>query len=227
MNNFLIPMVVEQTGRGERGYDIYSRLLVDRIIFLGTPVDDMVSNVVIAQLLFLQMTDPKKDIHLYINSPGGSVTAGLAIYDTMQFLTCAVNTYCIGQAASMGAVLLAAGTKGKRFALPNARIMIHQPWGGVQGQATDISIQAKEILRLKDRLNEILASHCGREVDAVARDTDRDRFMSAAEAKDYGLVDEVVTSRKEIAGMDEPKDKEPGKDKDKEKDTGPDPEPKA
>jgi ATP-dependent Clp protease, protease subunit len=231
MNNFLIPMVVEQTGRGERGYDIYSRLLVDRIIFLGTPVDDMVSNVVIAQLLFLQMTDPKKDIHLYINSPGGSVTAGLAIYDTMQFLTCAVNTYCIGQAASMGAVLLAAGTKGKRFALPNARIMIHQPWGGVQGQATDISIQAKEILRLKDRLNEILASHCGREVDAVARDTDRDRFMSAAEAKDYGLVDEVVTSRKEIAGMDEPKDKEPGKGKDKEKekekDTGPDPEPKA
>jgi ATP-dependent Clp protease, protease subunit len=225
MNNFLIPMVVEQTGRGERGYDIYSRLLVDRIIFLGTPVDDMVSNVVIAQLLFLQMTDPKKDIHLYINSPGGSVTAGLAIYDTMQFLTCAVNTYCIGQAASMGAVLLAAGAKGKRFALPNARIMVHQPWGGVQGQATDISIQAKEILRLKDRLNEILASHCGREVDEVARDTDRDRFMSASEAKDYGLVDEVVTSRKELAGMDEPKDKEP--DKAREKDTGPDTEPKA
>ena len=227
MNNFLIPMVVEQTGRGERGYDIYSRLLVDRIIFLGTPVDDMVSNVVIAQLLFLQMTDPKKDIHLYINSPGGSVTAGLAIYDTMQFLTCAVNTYCIGQAASMGAVLLAAGTKGKRFALPNARIMVHQPWGGVQGQATDISIQAKEILRLKDRLNEILASHCGREVDAVARDTDRDRFMSALEAKDYGLVDEVVSSRKEIAGMDEPKDKEPDKDKEKDTGPGPDPEPKA
>ena len=227
MNNFLIPMVVEQTGRGERGYDIYSRLLVDRIIFLGTPVDDMVSNVVIAQLLFLQMTDPKKDIHLYINSPGGSVTAGLAIYDTMQFLTCAVNTYCIGQAASMGAVLLAAGTKGKRFALPNARIMVHQPWGGVQGQATDISIQAKEILRLKDRLNEILASHCGREVDEVARDTDRDRFMSALEAKDYGLVDEVVSSRKEIAGMDEPKDKEPDKDKEKDTGPGPDPEPKA
>jgi len=216
MNNFLIPMVVEQTGRGERGYDIYSRLLVDRIIFLGTPVDDMVSNVVIAQLLFLQMTDPKKDIHLYINSPGGSVTAGLAIYDTMQFLTCAVNTYCIGQAASMGAVLLAAGAKTKRFALPNARIMIHQPWGGVQGQATDISIQAKEILRLKDRLNEILAVHCGRDVDSIAKDTDRDRFMSAAEAKDYGLVDEVVTSRKDIAGLDEPKDK--GKDKEREKD---------
>lgn len=205
MNNFLVPMVVEQTGRGERGYDIYSRLLIDRIIFLGTPVDDAVSNVIIAQLLFLQMTDPKKDIHLYINSPGGSVTAGLAIYDTMQFMTCPVNTYCIGQAASMGAVLLSAGTKGKRFALPNARIMIHQPWGGVQGQASDISIQAKEILRLKDRLNEILANHCGRGIDDIARDTDRDRFMSAEEAKEYGLVDEVVTSRKEIADGDEKK----------------------
>jgi len=196
--NFLVPMVVEQTGRGERGYDIYSRLLVDRIVFLGTPVDDMVSNLIIAQLLFLQMTDPKKDIHLYINSPGGSVTAGLAIYDTMQFLTCDVNTYCIGQAASMGAVLLTAGTTGKRFALPNARIMIHQPWGGVQGQATDISIQAKEILRLKDRLNEILAHHTGKTVDDIAKDTDRDRFLSADEAKDYGLVDQVVVSRKEI-----------------------------
>jgi ATP-dependent Clp protease protease subunit len=197
-NNFLVPMVVEQTGRGERGYDIYSRLLVDRIIFLGTPVDDMISNLVIAQLLFLQMNDPKKDIHLYINCPGGAVTAGLAIYDTLQFLTCDVNTYCIGQAASMGAVLLCAGAKGKRYALPNARIMIHQPWGGVQGQATDISIQAKEILRLKDRLNEILAKHCGRTVDDVAKDTDRDRFMSAEEAKAYGLVDQVVASRKEI-----------------------------
>lgn len=196
---FLIPYVVEQTGRGERGYDIYSRLLVDRIIFLGTPVDDMVANVIIAQLLFLQMTDPKKDIHLYINSPGGSVTAGLAIFDTMQFLTCDVNTYCIGQAASMGAVLLAAGTKGKRHALPNARIMIHQPWGGVQGQATDISIQAKEILRLKDRLNEILATACGKTVDAITKDTDRDNFMSAEEAKAYGLVDGVVKSRREIA----------------------------
>lgn len=206
MNDFLVPMVVEQTGRGERGYDIYSRLLVDRIVFLGTPVDDMVSNVIIAQLLFLQMTDPKKDIHLYINSPGGSVTAGLAIYDTMQFLTCPTNTYCIGQAASMGAVLLAAGTKGKRFALPNARIMIHQPWGGVQGQATDISIQAKEILRLKDRLNEILAEHCGQSIDALARDTDRDRFMSADEAKAYGLVDEVVKSRKEIPGLSDGKE---------------------
>jgi len=206
MNNFLVPMVVEQTGRGERGYDIYSRLLVDRIVFLGTPVDDMVSNVIIAQLLFLQMTDPKKDIHLYVNSPGGSVTAGLAIYDTMQFLTCDVNTYCIGQAASMGAVLLAAGTKGKRYALPNARIMIHQPWGGVQGQASDISIQAKEILRLKDRLNEILAKHCSQSIENLARDTDRDRFMSADEAKAYGLVDEVVKSRKEIPGMIENKE---------------------
>jgi ATP-dependent Clp protease protease subunit len=201
MNNFLVPMVVEQTGRGERGYDIYSRLLVDRIIFLGTPVDDMVSNIIIAQLLFLQMNDPKKDIHLYINSPGGSVTAGLAIYDTMQFLTCDVNTYCIGQAASMGAVLLAAGTKGKRFALPNARIMVHQPWGGVQGQATDISIQAKEILRLKDRLNEILAHHTNKTVEAVQKDTDRDFFMSADESRAYGLVDEVVKSRREIPAM--------------------------
>lgn len=206
MNDFLIPMVVEQTGRGERGYDIYSRLLVDRIVFLGTPVDDTVSNVIIAQLLFLQMTDPKKDIHLYINSPGGSVTAGLAIYDTIQFLTCDVNTYCVGQAASMGAVLLSAGTKGKRYALPNARIMIHQPWGGVQGQATDISIQAQEILRLKDRINEILAKHCGKTVETVGKDTDRDRFMSAEDAKTYGLVDEVVKSRKEIPGLNESKE---------------------
>src|SRR6201981_933474 len=170
MQNFLVPMVVEQTGRGERGYDIYSRLLVDRIVFLGTPGDDMVANVIIAQLLFLQMSDPKKDVHLYINSPGGSVTAGLAIYDTMQYHTCDVNTYCVGQAASMGAVLLAAGTKGKRYALPNARIMIHQPWGGVQGQATDISIQAKEILRLKDRLNQILAMHTGKPIESIAKD---------------------------------------------------------
>src|SRR5512137_2260758 len=206
MQNFLVPMVVEQTGRGERGYDIYSRLLVDRIIFLGTPVDDMVSNLIIAQLLFLQMSDPKKDVHLYINSPGGSVTAGLAIYDTLQYLTCDVNTYCVGQAASMGAVLLAAGTKGKRFALPNARIMIHQPWGGVQGQATDISIQAKEILRIKDRLNEMLARHCGQSIETIAHDTDRDRFMSAEEAKEYGLVDLVVQSRKEIPSLTEKKE---------------------
>jgi len=200
MQNFLVPIVVEQTGRGERTWDIYSRLLVDRIIFLCMPVVDTISNIVIAQLLFLQMSDAKKDIHLYINSPGGSVTAGLAVYDTMQFLTCDVNTYCIGQASSMSAVLLAAGTKGKRYALPNARILIHQPWGGVQGQASDISIQAKEILRLKDRLNEILAKHCGRKVEEIARDTDRDRFMSAEEAKEYGLVDQVVQSHKEIIG---------------------------
>jgi ATP-dependent Clp protease, protease subunit len=202
-NNFLVPIVVEQTGRGERSWDIYSRLLVDRIIFLGTAVDDNVANIIIAQLLFLQMSDPKKDIDLYINSPGGSVTAGLAIYDTIQYLTCDVKTYCIGQAASMGAVLLAAGAKGKRYALPNARIMIHQPWGGVQGQASDISIQAKEILRLKDRLNEILAKHCGRSVEDIGRDTDRDRFMSADESKQYGLVDHVVQSRKEIPGTPE------------------------
>src|ERR1043165_6893116 len=201
--NFLVPIVVEKTGRGERSWDIYSRLLVDRILFIGAPVDDMVSNIVIAQLLFLQMSDPKKDIHLYINSPGGSVTSGLAVYDTMQFLTCDVNTYCIGQAASMGAVLLAAGAKGKRYALPNARIRIHQPWGGVQGLATDISIQAREILRLKDRLNEILAKHCGRTAEELTRDTDRDRFMSADEAKEYRLVDQVVQSRKDIATLAE------------------------
>ena len=197
MQDFLVPIVVEQTGRGERSWDIYSRLLVDRILFIGTPVDDMVSNVIIAQLLFLQMSDPKKDIHLYINSPGGSVTAGLAVYDTMQYLTCDVNTYCVGQAASMAAVLLAAGTKGKRYALPNARIMIHQPWGGVQGQASDISIQAKEILRMRDRLNEILALHTGKPIETIAKDTDRDFFMSAAESRDYGLVDDVVKSRRD------------------------------
>lgn len=206
MHNSIIPYptVIEQTGRGERQFDIFSRLLVDRVVFLGTPVDDGIANIIIAQLLFLQMTDPKKDVHVYINSPGGSVTAGLAIFDTMQYLTCDVNTYCVGQAASMGAVLLAAGTKGKRYALPNARIMIHQPWGGVQGQASDISIQAKEILRLKDRLNEILAKACGKSVDAIGKDTDRDNFMSAEEAKNYGLVDHVVQSRKEIVGTEKP-----------------------
>lgn len=204
MYNFTtVPYVIEQTSKGERGYDLYSRLLVDRIVFLGTPVDDMVANVIIAQFLFLQMNDPKKDIHFYINSPGGSVTAGLAIYDTMQWVTSDVNTYCIGQAASMGAVLLAGGSKGKRYALPNARIMIHQPWGGVQGQASDISIQAREILRLKDRLNEILAHHCGRTVEDIMKDTDRDNFLSADEARQYGLVDEVVKSRREMPGMAE------------------------
>jgi len=201
-NQILIPMVIEQTGRGERAYDIYSRLLKDRIIFVGTAVTDEVSNLVIAQMLFLQSEDAEKPINLYINSPGGSVTAGLAMYDTMQFLQCPVHTYCVGQAASMGAVLLAAGTKGKRFALPNARIMIHQPWGGVEGQATDISIQAKEILRLRDRLNEILALHTGRSLEEIARDTDRDFFMSAEEARRYGLVDEVIAPRKLAATTD-------------------------
>ena len=194
----LVPMVVEQTGRGERGYDIYSRLLKDRIVFIGTPIDDNVANVIIAQMLYLQSEEPTKDINLYINSPGGSVTSGLAIYDTIQFVKCDVTTYCVGQAASMAAVLLAAGTKGKRFALPNARIMIHQPWGGVQGQASDISIQAKEILRMRDRLNEILALHTGKPIENIAKDTDRDFFMSAAESRDYGLVDDVVKSRRDI-----------------------------
>jgi len=204
-SNFLIPHVVEQTGRGERGYDIYSRLLVDRIVFLGTDVNDMVSNVIIAQLLFLQMQDPKKDIHFYINSPGGSVTAGLAIYDTIQWLSCDVNTYCIGQAASMGAVLLCAGTKGKRYVLPNANIMIHQILGGAEGQATDVEIRVKYMLRLKKRLNSIIAHHTGQEYEAVEKACDRDNFMTADEAKDFGLVDEVVKSRKEVPALAEKK----------------------
>jgi ATP-dependent Clp protease protease subunit len=203
MQNFLIPNVIEQTGRGERGYDIYSRLLVDRIVFLGTQVDDMVANVIIAQFLFLQMTDPKKDIHLYINSPGGSVTAGLAIYDTMQFMTCDVNTYCIGQAASMGAVLLCGGTKGKRFSLPNSNIMIHQVLGGAEGQASDVEIRVKYMLKLKQRLNTILAHHTGQPYDVVEKACDRDNFMSAEEAKDFGLVDAVISSRKEVPGLPE------------------------
>ena len=192
----LVPIVVEQTGRGERSYDIYSRLLKERIIFLGMSIDDTVANLVIAQLLFLQSEDPEKDISIYINSPGGVVTAGLAIYDTMQFLKCDITTYCVGQAASMGAVLLAAGTKGKRFALPNARIMIHQPLGGAQGQATDINIQAQEIMRIKQILNGILANHSGRSIEDLEKDTDRDNFMSAAQAVEYGLVDEVIEHAK-------------------------------
>jgi ATP-dependent Clp protease, protease subunit len=200
-SGYLVPTVIEQTGRGERAYDIYSRLLKDRIIFLGTPIDDTVANIIIAQLLFLQMEDSKKDINLYIHSPGGYVTAGMAIYDTMQFMTCDVATYCIGMAASMGAVLLAAGTKGKRFSLPNSRIMIHQPSGGARGQASDISIQAKEILRLKKRLNEIMASHTGQTVEQIDRDMERDNYMSADAAKDYGIVDEVVKSRREIPAV--------------------------
>ena len=191
-----VPMVVEQTGHGERGYDIYSRLLKDRIILLGTAIDDDVATLIVAQLLFLQAEDPKKDIDLYINSPGGSCTAGLAIYDTIQSLSCDVKTYCIGQCASMGAVLLAAGTAGKRFALPHSRIMIHQPWGGAQGTASDINIQAQEILRTKATLNEILAAHTGQKLSKIEKDTDRDFFMSAEEAVKYGLVDQVVGKRK-------------------------------
>lgn len=198
MRSQLIPMVIEQSGRGyERAYDIYSRLLKDRIVFIGTPLDDYVSNVIVAQMLFLQMDDPDKDINVYINTPGGVVTAGLAIYDTMQFVKCDVTTYCVGQAASLGALLLAAGTKGKRFALPNSRIMIHQPLGGVQGQATDIDIQAKEILRMRERLNHIFAEHTGQSIERISKDTDRDFFMSAEEAQQYGIVDKVVKSLRE------------------------------
>ena len=190
----LVPMVVEKSGHAERAYDIFSRLLKDRIIFIGTPIDDTVANLIIAQMLFLQSEDGAKDINLYINSPGGSVTAGLAIYDTMQFVKPDVCTYCIGQAASMGALLLTAGTKGKRYCLPYARVMIHQPWGGVQGQASDISIQAKEILRLKKDINDILARHTGQKLEKIEQDADRDFFMTASEAKEYGLVDEVIVN---------------------------------
>ena len=194
--SYLVPTVIEQTSQGERAFDIYSRLLKDRIILLGTPIDDSVANLVIAQLLFLQAEDPKKDIELYINSPGGSVTAGLAIYDTMQILSCDVKTYCLGQCASMGAVLLAAGAAGKRYALPNSRIMIHQPWGGAEGTAADIDIQAKEILRLKEMLNSILASHSGQPLKKIEKDTERDFFMSAEEAVAYRLVDSVIYPKK-------------------------------
>ncbi len=197
-NNYLIPTVIEQTGRGERAYDIYSRLLKDRIIFIGTPIDDHIANIVIAQLLFLQMEDAKKDISIYINSPGGSVTAGLAIYDTMQFVTCDVNTYCMGMAASMGAVLLCAGTKGKRYALPNSDIMIHQVSGGAQGQASDVERQVEFMFKLKKRLNGILALHTGKSAEQVNKDADRDYYMTADEACEYGLVDEVVKSRKDL-----------------------------
>ena len=191
----LIPIVVEQTHRGERAYDIYSRLLKDRIIFIGTPIDDDIANLIIAQMLFLESEDPDRDIHLYINSPGGLVTAGMAIYDTMQYIKPDVATICVGQAASMAAVLLAAGEKGKRQSLSHSRIMIHQPMGGFQGQAADIEIHAREILRMKEELNRILSHHSGQPVDRIAKDTDRDRFMSGAEAKEYGLIDKVVTNR--------------------------------
>ncbi len=190
---YIMPRVIEEDGRSRTEWDVFSRLMKDRIIFLGTEIDDFVSNVVVAQLLFLQMEDPEKDIHIYINSPGGVVTSGLAIYDTMQFLSCDINTYVIGQAASMGAVLLAAGTKGKRFSLPHSRVMIHQPLGGARGQASDIAIQAKEILKMKDVLNEIIAKHTGQTVETIGKDTDRDNFMSPEEALAYGLVDKVVT----------------------------------
>ena len=192
MKSYMIPYVVEQTGKGERTYDIYSRLLLDRIVFISGEVNDEMANAVVAQLLFLQSQDAKKEISVYVNSPGGSVTAGLAIYDTMQFVSCPIATYCVGQAASMGAVLLTAGEKGQRFALPNARIMIHQPRGGAEGKASDIEITAREILRLKEKLNEILAKHSGRTMEEVVRDTDRDHFMSAEEARAWGLIDKVV-----------------------------------
>ncbi|MBN1282480.1 MAG: ATP-dependent Clp endopeptidase proteolytic subunit ClpP [Proteobacteria bacterium] len=195
IKNELIPMVIEQTQRGERAYDIYSRLLKDRIVFIGSPITDDIANVIIAQLLFLESEDPDKDVHLYINSPGGSVTSGLAIYDTMQYVRPEVSTLCMGQAASMGALLLAAGAKGKRFALPNSRIMIHQPMGGFQGQASDIAIHAKEILRVREDVNRILARHTGKEVKKVEADTDRDYFMTCGEARDYGVIDEIVTYR--------------------------------
>lgn len=201
----LVPIVVEQTTRGERAYDIYSRLLKDRIIFLGAPIDDVFSNLVIAQLLFLEAEDPEKDINLYINSPGGSVTAGLGIYDTMQYVKPPITTICLGQAASMGALLLAAGSKGKRFALPNARVMIHQPMGGFQGQATEIDIHAREILKIRERLNEIMAKHTEQPLEKIAQDTERDYFMSGEDAKAYGLIDEVIVRGSEKNQKDTPK----------------------
>ncbi len=207
----LVPMVVEQTNRGERAYDIYSRLLKERIIFLGTAIDDVIANLVTAQLLFLEAEEPDRDIAMYVNSPGGAVTAGLAIYDTIQYISPDVSTICIGQAASMGALLLAAGAKGKRYALPNSRILIHQPLGGVQGQASDIDIQAREILRMKEELNEILARHTGQTLERIGKDTDRDNFMTAEQARAYGLLDDVIVSRKDASG------KKPGARGDEEK----------
>jgi ATP-dependent Clp protease protease subunit len=196
-------MVIEQSSRGERAYDIYSRLLKDRIIFLGTAMDDEIANLIIAQLLFLESEEPEKDINFYINSPGGLVTAGLAVYDTMQYIKPDITTVCIGQAASMGAVLLAAGAKGKRYSLPNSRILIHQPMGGFQGQASDIEIQAKEILRMKDRLNEILVTHTGKKFESIQKDTDRDFFMSGVEAKKYGIIDHVIANRDDLDHLEE------------------------
>jgi ATP-dependent Clp protease protease subunit len=200
IENFIIPTVIEQTHRGERGWDIFSRLLKDRIVFLGTPVNDDVANIIIAQLLFLESEDPDKDIMLYVNSPGGHVTAGLAIYDTMQYVRCDVATICMGQAASMGAFLLAAGAKGKRYSLPHSRILIHQPLGGFQGQATDIDIHAKEILKTRDKLNELLAKHTGQPLDRIRNDTERDYFMGPLESKEYGIIDDVITHKKDQPG---------------------------
>lgn len=197
-NQILVPMVIEKTAHGERAYDIYSRLLKDRIVFIGNAIDDTVANLVIAQILFLQMEDPDKDISIYINSPGGIVTSGLAIYDTMQYVKCNINTFCIGQASSMGAVLLSAGTKGKRYILPHARVMIHQPWGGMQGAAADINIHVKEILNLRDRIYQILVDHTGQSIEKIKKDCDRDYFMSSEEAKKYGLVDEVISLMKDV-----------------------------
>ncbi len=207
-NSYLVPVVIEQTARGERSFDIYSRLLKERIIFIGTQIDDAIANLVIAQLLFLESEDPEADIHIYINSPGGSVSAGLGIYDMMQFVKPEICTYCTGLAASMGAILLTAGTKGKRFALPNAQVMIHQPLGGVQGQATDIAIQAKQILLLREKLNNILVNHTGQSYEKIEKDTDRDNYLSAADAKAYGLLDTVIETRRKVAS---------GSDKDKKK----------
>jgi len=202
----LIPMVIEQSSRGERAYDIYSRLLKDRIIFLGSAMNDEVANLLIAQLLFLESEDPDKDINFYINSPGGLVTAGLAVYDTMQYIKPDIATVCIGQAASMGALLLTAGTRGKRYSLPNARILIHQPMGGFQGQASDIEIQAKEMLRMKEALNQILVQHTGKTMDSIQRDTDRDYFMSAQEAQTYGIIDHVIANRQDLDRLDKPEE---------------------
>ena len=219
IKNYLIPTVIEQTHRGERGWDIFSRLLKDRIVFLGTPINDDVANVVIAQLLFLDSEEPEKDIMLYINSPGGHVSAGLAIYDTMQYLHCDVATICMGQAASMGAFLLASGTKGKRYALPHGRVMIHQPLAGFQGQATDIDIHAREILKMRDTLNELLSKHTGQPISKIKEDTERDYFLSPDAAKAYGLIDEVlITAKKKPDGIGGGKDREKDKDRDKDKD---------
>jgi ATP-dependent Clp protease protease subunit len=216
-SNYLVPMVVENTGRGERAFDIYSRLLKERIVFIGTPIDDQVANLVVAQLLFLQSEDPDKEIALYINSPGGQVTAGLAIYDTMQYIRPPVSTICIGMAYSMAAVLLAGGAHGKRFALPHANILIHQPWGGMQGQASDIQIHAKEILRTREQLNQILANHTGQKIEKVSQDTERDYFLTAEAAKEYGLIDDIILTAIKFGEKDKDKEKEKVKDSEKEK----------